>query len=143
MKKEVGGAENKKKRNTQGKTFYEAVPATVAMPKAVHLPKIGSSTETFLESIVIFFAGTVEVLLVSRLIILEFGANGGNLLTFLIYALSYPFMGILASSQGQIPVKGDGFMFEMVAVMFMYFVVSYMAIRAIQFFGEEKETVGN
>lgn len=123
---------NDQKLLGKGETFYEALPAAQAAPKELDLPKIKVSTADFLEGIIIFFAGTVEVLLLLRVVLMIFGVSGGNLLTYLLYAVSYPFVMILSSGQGQVPDMVDGILFENIALMVIYFVVFYASLKIVR-----------
>ncbi|RJO60091.1 hypothetical protein C4544_07045 [candidate division WS5 bacterium] len=116
----------------QGETFYEALPAVKTVPKELELPKIKESTADFWEGIIIFFAGTVEVLLLLRVVLMILGVSGGNLLTYLLYAVSYPFVMVLSSGQGQVPDMVDGILFENMALMVIYFVVFYASLKVIK-----------
>lgn len=131
------GDENKKKK--AGQTFFEAVPATVTVPQEVHLPRVSVGTAEFLESVVFFFAGTAEVLLIFRVVLMILGVQGGNLLTYLFYAASYPFVFILGSSQQQAPSLTNTVLYENLAIMVIYFVVSYCALRLIRAFREDRQ----
>lgn len=131
MTRETNREEIEKKR---GETFYEALPSTVVVPREVSLPKISTKTADFMESIVLFFAGTVEVLLILRILLMILGVNGGNLLTYLLYAVSYPFVILLNSSQGQIPEMTNNVLYENVALLIIYFMVFYGLIKIINAF---------
>lgn len=137
MSKEIK-EENKKNQkkgetpNSQGEIFYEAISATAVAPQEIHLPRISVKTADFIESIVIFSVGTALVLLLIRVVLMTFGIGGGNLLTYLLYAASYPFVLILNSGQGQIPTLTSNILYENVAIMVMYLVIAYLAIRLIR-----------
>lgn len=133
MEYKIKQRNNKKKK---GDTFYEAIPATAVAPQEIHLPKIGVKTADFLDSVVIFFAGTVEVLLTIRVLLMLFGVNGGNLLTYLLYAASYPFVLLLNSGQSQIPEMANNALYENIALLFIYFVVFYGLMKVINAFRE-------
>lgn len=125
---------NKKEmvRKKKGKTFYEAVSTTRVASQEVILPKINVKTADFLESIVIFFAGTVLIILIMRVIIMMLGVNGGNLLTYLLYATSYPFIMIINPSQSQIPSFENSILYENIAIIMMYSIVFYGILRIIK-----------
>lgn len=118
--------------NSQGETFYEAVSVTAVNPQEIILPKISVKTADFLESIIIFFAGTVLVLLLMRVVIMILGVNGGNLLTYLLYAASYPFVMIINPSQSQIPSLENSILYENIAIIMMYSIVFYGILRIIK-----------
>lgn len=128
--------ENKKEGGktpkSRGETFYEAIPTAATAPKELELPKINAKTADFLESIIIFFAGTVLVLLFVRVVIMIFGINGGNLLTYLLYATSYPFVLILSSGQSQVPAFINDVLYENIAIMVIYSIVFYGILRIIR-----------
>lgn len=142
MAKDFRGAEKKNKNpkfsrrgdtsNSQGNIFYEVIHATAVMPQEVRLPKIGIKTADFLESVVIFFAGTVEILMIFRITLVAFGITGGNLLTYLLYAASYPFVLLLNSSQSQIPEMANKFLYENIAILLIYSIVFYGLLKIIK-----------
>jgi predicted neutral ceramidase superfamily lipid hydrolase len=121
------------KKTKKGDTFYETIPA-VRMPSGeLHLPKIKPSTADFLESIIIFFAGTVEILLLMRIVLMTFGVSGdSNLLTYLLYAVSYPFVAVLNSGQGQVSAITSDILYENIALMVIYFVIFYVFLKVVR-----------
>lgn len=137
MEKEIKKENNKKK--SQGDTFYEAMPAAVSAPQEIQLPKISVRTADFLESIVIFFAGMVGVLMMLRIFLMIFGVNGGNLLSYLLYAASYPFVLLLNSGQGQVPEMTNKFLYENIALLVIYLVVFYGLLKLINAFAKANE----
>lgn len=118
--------------DSQGKVFYEAVPAAAAAQQELELPKVNAKTADFLESIVIFFGGTAVVLLLMRAVLVIFGANGGNLLTYLLYTSSYPFVMPFGLGQGQIPVNNSNAVFESIVFIAVYFAVSYGLLKIVR-----------
>jgi len=129
MDKEEKKENNKTKK---GETFYKAIPATATAPKELDIPRISAKTADFLESIVIFVAGTAELLLILRILLMIVGVNGDNLLTYLLYASSYPFVIVFGSSQGQVPVVNNNAIFENIVFLTIYFIISYGLIKIIR-----------
>ncbi|MEK7447613.1 MAG: hypothetical protein AAB632_02365 [Patescibacteria group bacterium] len=121
-----------KKKQKKGETFYEAISATAVATQEISLPKVSAKTADFLESVVIFFAGTALVLILMRVVLMVFGINGGNLLTYLLYAASYPFVLILNSSQSQIPASTNATLYENIAIIMMYSIIFYGILRIIK-----------
>lgn len=131
MTEKAGKIKNKDKN--KGNTFYEAVPATRTVSGELHLPKIKPSTADFFESIIIFFAGTIEVLLFLRILLMTFEVGGNNnLLTYLLYAVSYPFVAVINSSQGQIPEITSAILYENLTLMAVYFVIFYAFLKIVR-----------
>jgi hypothetical protein len=130
MDKKVRGDNKKTQKN--GDTFYEAISATAVAPHEVSLPRVSVKTADFLESVIIFFAGTVLVLLLMRVVLMMFGISGGNLLTYLLYAVSYPFVLILNSGQGQVPSLSNNILYENIAIIVIYSIVFYGTLRIVR-----------
>lgn len=130
--KDENASSKKEVLDSRGEVFYEAVPAVATAPKELELPRINTKTADFLESLVIFFAGTAEVLLILRTLLMATGIDGGNILTYLLYASSYPFAMILGSGQGQIPAMNNNVLFENIVFIIIYFVLSYGLIKIIR-----------
>lgn len=136
--------ENKKKKSgdilsSQGETFYESIPATAVAPQELVLPKVSVRTAEFLESVVFFFAGTAIVLLMIRVVLMILGVQGGNLLIYLLYAASYPFVFILGSAQQQVPSLTNAVLYENIAIMVVYFVISYGLLKLIKVFKGDRQ----
>ncbi len=124
---------NKKK---EGRTFYKAVPTAITAPRVqeIELPRISVKTADFLENIIFFTVGTAEVLLFLRVVLMLFGVNGGNLLSYLLYASSYPFVLVFHSSQQQVPLITNQYLYENLAMMVIYFAVFYCLTRIVKAF---------
>jgi len=146
MQEKVRGAENKDKK--EGETFYESIPMTVSAPKALNLPKINKvnviSIVAFLEISLWFAFGMAEVLLFARTLLIWGGDKGGNLLSFLVYSLSYPFVLLINPNAEQIPQRVPEMIPESVSIMFVYGVIAYVLFKLInvltEFDGERKDT---
>ncbi len=105
----------------KGKTFYSAVPMALNARTTLALPKVSiGSLAPFASHLTLFFFGMAELLLGFRLILMILGVNGGNLLTFLFYAASYPFVFITGSAQSEIPARTLDVGVELLIIMAVY-----------------------
>ncbi len=122
----------RREKKEESNTFYEAIPAAAAGSHELELPRISVRVAEFLEGIIFFSLGTAEILLLLRVILMMFGINGGNLMTYLLYASSYPFVMVVSSNQQQVPLINNQFLYENLAIMIIYFVIFYGALKIIR-----------
>lgn len=124
--------EEVKKRNKKGELFYESIPVVQVAPREISLPRVSLRTAEFIENVIIFFSGTAVILILMRVVLMMFGVKGGNLLTYLLYAASYPFVMIFTSGQGQVPPISGEVLFQNLALVVAYSVVSYGLIKMLR-----------
>jgi len=120
----------RRKKKEEGEIFYRAHPIAPAMPVARPTSRVSSSVELFLWRIL----GIVEIILLVRLVLAAFGADGGNLLTPVLYSISYPFVVFffyLFNSLGSISVAAPRFELETLSAMAFYYVVIYIVTQLI------------
>lgn len=116
----------------QGKTFYESIPLAVAAPKVWRMPKSQlESIVSFAENILWFLFGMAETLLFARTLLIWVGANGDNLFTFSIYALSYPFVYMINPEAQQVPIKTGEIIPETISIMLVYFIIGYVTFKLL------------
>lgn len=125
----------------EGELFYESIPAAHVAPRELSFPRVSVRTAEFLENIIIFFSGTAVILILMRVVLMLFGVNGGNLLTYLLYAASYPFVMIFTSGQGQVPSLANEILFQNVALIVMYSIVSYGVIKILRALSAENKRI--
>ena len=116
----------------KGKTFYTSVPmALTARTTNIIWPISKEQVLIFADSLVLFLFGMVELLLALRFIMMVLGINGGNLLTFLLYAASYPFVLIGGSLQKEVPVITLNSGIEMLIIMVVYGIIWLILAKAV------------
>lgn len=119
--------------DTRGKTFYEAMPAAVAAPKVWSVPRPRlESLISFSENIIWFLLGMAEVLLFARTLMIWAGAQGGNLFSFAVYALSYPFVFLINPEAQQVPAKTGAIIPETISIMLVYFIIAYVVFKLLR-----------
>lgn len=119
----------RKKRREKGEVFYRAHP--MAQPVG-RVQEYGISMTV--ERMLWWVLGIVEILLLTRILFAAFGANGGNIITSLVYAVSYPFVWFffyLFNTLGRIEVSAPTFEIETLAAMAFYYIVVYIITQLI------------
>ncbi len=122
-----------------GETFYRAHPAAMYQPveyEAVSLRGL------IVEKVLWRMLAIVEVILVVRLILAGFGANGGNLLTSFLYTISYPFVIFffyLFNTTDKINVTAPHFEIETLAAMSFCYLIIYIVAQIIRGFSLPEE----
>lgn len=128
----MNAEKNQAHKNRKGRTFYTSVPmALTARTTSIAWPVSREKVLPFVDSLVLFFFGMAETLLALRFVMMVLGINGGNLLTFLFYAASYPFVLIGGSSQKEVPAMTLNSGIEMLIIMAVYGIIWLALARVI------------
>ncbi|MEK7447612.1 MAG: hypothetical protein AAB632_02360 [Patescibacteria group bacterium] len=133
------GKKTKRKKNEgkkEGEVFYRAHPIAQPMGGVAHREsKMSITVERGLWRIL----GIVEAVLLLRIVVAVFGADGGNIITSFIYAVSYPFVWFffyLFNTLGRVEVTAPTFEIETLAAMAFYYIVVYIITQLIVGFRE-------
>ncbi len=131
--------ERKKSRRGKGKIFYEAQP--LVQIKSSNFSNLKKSVilevANFAETIIFWTAVVLNSILFARMILTFLGVAGDNLLTFTIYALSYPLIAIFPFTVGridQIPTAITGFESDTFIIFFIYLGIAFMLVHLIHMF---------
>ncbi len=133
--------ESQRDRNEKekGETFYSAHPAAAYPPVEYRAIGVrGLIAERILWRLLVL----VELILLIRLILAGFGANGGNMLTSFLYAISYPFVVFffyLFNTLDRINVAAPHFEIETLAAMSFYYIIVYIIAGIIRGFSGAEE----
>jgi|GEM_PF-1429767 len=121
-----------KRRKSEGEIFYKAHPIVVPMGETIYNT---SGVGYVIERVLWWALGFVELILLARLILAGFGADGGNAITSFIYTVSYPFVVFffyLYDTLGTITVTGPTFEIETLSAMAVYYIFIYVIIQLIE-----------
>lgn len=127
-------AKRRKKKNgeeEQGEVFYKAHP--IAQPIG-RLERREAGFSYAFEKLLWWTLGIVETVLLVRIVLAAFGADGGNMLTSFLYAISYPFVWFffyLFNTLDRMSVTGPRFEIETLAAMAFYYVLVYVIVQLI------------
>ncbi|RJO60090.1 hypothetical protein C4544_07040 [candidate division WS5 bacterium] len=125
--------EKRKKKNGEekGEVFYKAYP--IAHPIGRVEPR-EKGASYMAESLLWWALGIVETVLLVRIVLAAFGADGGNMLTSFLYAISYPFVWFffyLFNTLDRVNVTTPRFEIETLAAMAFYYVLVYVIVQLI------------
>lgn len=126
--------EKKKGKKEEGETFYRAHPISVQPGVGYRETSIASLA---VERVLWWALGSVEIILLFRMVFAAFGAVGGNMLTSFVYAISYPFVWpffYLFNTLDRISVTSPTFELETLAAMAFYYIVIYIITELIKGF---------
>lgn len=126
----------KRRGKKEGEVFYRAHPIAQPMGRVEQRESRASIT---IERGLWRILGVVEAILLLRIVIAAFGADGGNVLTSFIYAISYPFVWFffyLFNTLGTVEVTSPTFEIETLAAMSFYYIVVYIITQLIVGFRE-------
>lgn len=129
MEKET--KKQKKRAEKEGEVFYKAHPVAQPIGRVEYREHATSYT---INRVLWRMLGVVEVILLARMIFAAFGADGGNIITATVYALSYPlvwFFFYLFNTLGRIEVTVPTFELETLAAMAFYYIVIYIITELI------------
>lgn len=124
----------KKEEEVDGDIFYRAHPIAHPIARVEHRESTLSLT---VERVLWWVLGISEIILLLRMVVAAFGANGGNIATSFIYTVSYPlvwFFFYLFNTLGRIQVSGATFEIETIAAMAFYYIVVYIVVELIKGF---------
>lgn len=122
-------------KKDKGDVFYKAHPIAQPIGRAERRREF-----TLAEAVDINLwriLGVVEIILLFRIVLAAFGANGGNIITSFVYTVSYPFVWFffyLFNTLGRIEVTAPTFELETLAAMAFYYIVIYIITELIKAF---------
>lgn len=125
-----------KREKKEGEVFYRAHPVAQPIGRAEQWESRASIT---IERGLWRVLGVVEAILLLRIVIAAFGADGGNIITSFIYAISYPFVWFffyLFNTLGTVEVASPTLEIETLAAMSFYYIVVYIITQLIVGFRE-------
>lgn len=125
----------KKDKKKEGETFYKAHP--IAQPMGMAGVREVSTTSMKVERVLWWGLGVLEAFLLLRIVFAAVGATGGNIITSLVYAVTYPFVWFffyLFNTLDRITVTAPTFELETLAAMSFYYIVVYIITSLIEGF---------
>lgn len=126
----AGKSRRRKKREREGEVFYRAHPIAQPMGRVER----ETAAPLAVERALWWLLGAVEIALLLRMVFAAVGANGGNIITSFVYAVSYPFVWFffyLFNTLGRIEVSAPTFEIETLAAMAFYYIVVYIITQLI------------